>query len=182
VNLRNLGTTAALATATLVAAGGVAFALGSVDVPTVVAQPASLTTDAAPTTSSPPPTTSATEVPLAEAREIAVARVGGGEVTKVETEIEHGRLEWKIEVVRDGVAYDVRVDATTGDVTRVDGGSAPSTSTPPAPAPPTTTDDHHRNRGGDDHRGDDRGRHGDDDRVRHGGEDHGDRHGGHGRG
>lgn len=45
----------------------------------------------------------------------------GGTVHEVEREVEHGRLEWKVEITaRDGITYDVRVDAATGDFTRVD--------------------------------------------------------------
>jgi hypothetical protein len=192
MSIRNFATTAGIAAATLIAAGGVAFALGTTDVPTVITQPASVTTTAAPTTTS-SPSSSATAVPVEEARTIAVAEVGGGEVTKVETEVEHGRLEWKVEVVRDGVAHDVRVDAESGAITRHDTDGSPSTATTapsappvaivPAPAPSTTYDDHHRNRG-DDHGG----RHGGDDRDAdrsghgRGGDDHDDDHGGRGRG
>jgi uncharacterized membrane protein YkoI len=62
----------------------------------------------------------------------------GGTVHEVEREVEHGRLEWKVEVTAgDGRTYDVRVDAGTGAVTRVDAD--------------------------DDRGGDDRGRGGDDD-------------------
>lgn len=55
-----------------------------------------------------------------EAIRIAQERVGGGDVTEVENELEHGRPEWKIELHVNGVEHDVRVDARTGDVTRVD--------------------------------------------------------------
>jgi uncharacterized membrane protein YkoI len=55
-----------------------------------------------------------------EAVRIAQERVGGGDVTEVETELEHGRPEWKIELHVNGVEHDVRVDAQTGDITRVD--------------------------------------------------------------
>jgi hypothetical protein len=45
----------------------------------------------------------------------------GGTVHEIEREVEHGRLEWKVELTaRDGITYDVRVDAATGDVTRID--------------------------------------------------------------
>jgi hypothetical protein len=45
----------------------------------------------------------------------------GGVVHEIEREVEHGRLEWKVEITaRDGRTYDVRVDAVTGDVTRID--------------------------------------------------------------
>ncbi|GAB3410740.1 PepSY domain-containing protein [Flindersiella endophytica] len=52
------------------------------------------------------------------AARIAVAKVGGGHVDEIERELEHGRWEWKVEVIRSGVEYDVRVDAQTGAITR----------------------------------------------------------------
>lgn len=55
-----------------------------------------------------------------DAAQIAVGHVGGGDVHEIEREMEHGRLEWKVEVVRDGVEHDVRVDAGTGEITRID--------------------------------------------------------------
>ena len=77
----------------------------------------------------------------------------GGTVHEIEREVEHGRLEWKVEITaRDGITYDVRVDAATGDFTRID------------------QDD--KDSGKDDDRDDDSGRHGggdDDDRY----DDHG---------
>ncbi|MET0233151.1 MAG: PepSY domain-containing protein [Kibdelosporangium sp.] len=51
-------------------------------------------------------------------RRIALDRVGGGQVTKVERELEHGRTEWKYRIVHNGQTYDVRVDATSGGITR----------------------------------------------------------------
>jgi hypothetical protein len=45
----------------------------------------------------------------------------GGTVHEIEREVEHGRLEWKVEITgRDGITYDVRVDAVTGDFVRVE--------------------------------------------------------------
>jgi uncharacterized membrane protein YkoI len=90
-----------------------------------------------------------------DASRLVQARLGGT-VHEVEREVEHGRLEWKVEITaRDGATYDVRVDAVTGAFTRVDqddrGGSDDKGSD-------DRNDDHGRH-GGDD----DRGRHGDDD-------------------
>ena len=45
----------------------------------------------------------------------------GGTVTEVERELEHGQLEWKIEIQTAQGELDVRVDAATGQITRVDG-------------------------------------------------------------
>jgi Peptidase propeptide and YPEB domain len=58
-----------------------------------------------------------------EAIRIALAHVGGGTVAEVERELEHGRLEWKIRILNAGQRFDVRVDAGTGAVTRVDADS-----------------------------------------------------------
>ena len=45
----------------------------------------------------------------------------GGTVHEVERELEHGRVEWKVEITGgDGNTYDVRVDAETGEITRID--------------------------------------------------------------
>ncbi len=48
----------------------------------------------------------------------ALHRVGGGTVTKVESEFEHGRAVWKVRIVKDGVRYDLHVDKETGAITR----------------------------------------------------------------
>jgi hypothetical protein len=92
----------------------------------------------------------------------------GGTVREVEREVEHGRVEWKVEITaRDGNTYDVRLDAATGAVTRID------------------QDDRGGGDSRDDSRDDDRddsgGRHGGDDDSGHGddhGDDRGGRHGG----
>jgi uncharacterized membrane protein YkoI len=104
------------------------------------------------------PTEKSTSVPAGslsaeDASRIVVERVGGT-VHEVEREVEYGRVEWKVEVTaRDGNTYDIRVDAETGAVTRVDQDTRAG-------------DDHQRGR-------DDHGRGGeDDDRHGHGGDDH----------
>ena len=60
------------------------------------------------------------EITTEEAVRIALAHVGGGRVSEIERELEHGRREWKVEVVNGGREHDIRVDATTGAVTRTD--------------------------------------------------------------
>jgi uncharacterized membrane protein YkoI len=88
---------------------------------------------------------------------IALNRTGGGAVTNVEAEFEHGRAAWKVRVVKDGVRYDVYVDAATGEIIRFRQQSEDGRN---------NGDDNGR----DDHGGDDHGRHGgDDDRGGHGG-------------
>jgi uncharacterized membrane protein YkoI len=75
---------------------------------------------------------------------IALAHVGGGTVTKVESEVEHGRAVWNVRIVRNGARYDLHVDRNSGEITRSRSGSDDD----------GTADDH---RGGDDG---DSGRHG----------------------
>jgi uncharacterized membrane protein YkoI len=166
---------------TVLFAGGTAFALTGNDAPVPV-RPAAVasgsgtssptisgaaTSDAATsndaTNSS--PTSSPATVPPAqpisgecsadEAAAIAVAHVGGGSVTKIEREYEHGRPEWKAKVVNGGREHDVRVDAGTRTITRTD-----------------AADDQHGDRPNDE-RGDDQ--HGDRPNDERGDDQHGDR-------
>lgn len=70
------------------------------------------------------PTTSTKTPPMeptksgVDHRRIALDRVGGGQVTKVERELEHGRTEWKYRILHNGQSYEVRVDAASGRITR----------------------------------------------------------------
>lgn len=50
------------------------------------------------------------------AAQIALAHLGGGRVVEIEAELEHGRPEWSVRVVRDGVRYEVEVDRGDGAV------------------------------------------------------------------
>jgi hypothetical protein len=117
-----------------------------------------------------------------------VSRVGGGQVTHVERELEHGRVEWKVDVLRGNVRHEVRVDDATGAVVQATGSAvspsaAPGSAAPrsAAPAPAVRSDDGPLHDVGDDHGGRSGGvsGHGSDDGVGHdAGDDHG-RHGGH---
>lgn len=151
----------AIVAGALTVTAGTAFALSQGDqsssgAASATSTPTSLTTapTTAPSTSSSTPTSTGSapaRLTADDAARIAQARVGGT-VHEIEREVEHGRLEWKVEITgADGVTYDMRIDAVTGDLTRVD------------------QDD---DRGGDDDRDDDR----DDDHGRHGGDDRGDDH------
>jgi uncharacterized membrane protein YkoI len=171
MNVRRTATTAAAAAIALLALGGTAYALGTDDVPTVTAVPAAATATAFPLADD--------RIPVERAREIAAAAVGGGEVTKVESELERGRLEWRVDVASSGVVHEVRVDATTGEAVSQAGSTPVATSTPTAPAPRVddrpghddgdgdgdggnrvrVSDDNPRHDVGDDHGGDDSGRH-----------------------
>ncbi|WP_232666356.1 PepSY domain-containing protein [Pseudonocardia sp. TRM90224] len=55
-----------------------------------------------------------------QATTAALQHLGGGQAREVELEREHGRLEWDVDVIKDGTRHDVRVDATSGQVTRQD--------------------------------------------------------------
>ncbi|MFJ3224439.1 PepSY domain-containing protein [Streptomyces sp. NPDC086783] len=121
------------------------------------------------------------------ARAIALSHVGGGSVTKVEAEMEHGRAVWSVRIVRDGARYDVDVDANTGEVTRSRGGARGSGADSrrddhgDVRDDRSGADDHGARAGADHERGDDRSGHRDDGTSddRHGGD--GDGHGRHGR-
>ena len=54
-----------------------------------------------------------------EAIDIAMT-VADGTVERVETEIEDGRLIWKVRIVSGGTRTDIRIDDLTGEVVRVE--------------------------------------------------------------
>jgi uncharacterized membrane protein YgcG len=56
----------------------------------------------------------------------ALAHTGGGTVTRVESEFEHGRAVWKVRIVKNGVRYDLHVDKQTGAITRFENKGAES--------------------------------------------------------
>jgi hypothetical protein len=131
-----------LAGLTLAGIGTAASALGSDD-PTPAAAPVTVVAQTSTTTPTSTPTSTPADFNAAvtadEAGSRAVARVGGGTVTKVEREVEHGRTVWKVDVRRDTRLTEVHVDVANGAVTRVE----------------------------DDDRRDDHGRHGSDDGPGH---------------
>ena len=51
-----------------------------------------------------------------KAKEIAIAKAGGGEVTSLEMDIDAGRMVYEGELVKDGVEYDFDIDALEGTV------------------------------------------------------------------
>ncbi|HEY0453707.1 PepSY domain-containing protein [Actinophytocola sp.] len=175
----------AAAAGAIVVSGGAAIALAATGGPlSAGAQPTSTfdpTSISATSEDRPTSTPSAAPGQLSadDAGRIAQERLGGGTVINIERELEHGRTEWKVELTKDGVTYDVRVDASTGDITRIDQGSGRGgrTATPtathlPTTAPTATRDDnpHPDDNGGlrgghgsDDPPGDDHGGHGSDD-------------------
>lgn len=94
---------------------------------------------------------------VAAAREIAVRAAGGGRVTSVEAETEHGRAVWDVDVLFRGVEHDIDVDRGTGAVLRhrIGSGGAAVARVSKAPAADDRGGD--RDRGGDDPAGDDHG-------------------------
>jgi uncharacterized membrane protein YkoI len=144
-----------IATTATVAAlliGGTAIATAATNDTSATASPRPVAVQDASSTTTVPTTAPITtpagstrvgELSRDEAAAIALAHVGSGRVTKIEQEVEHGRMEWKVEIVDRTREHDVRVDATTGAITRVDAGD----------------DRGSDNRGSDDRHGDDRGGH-----------------------
>jgi hypothetical protein len=123
------------------------------------------------------------EVDADEARRIALDQVGGGTVTEIESELEHGFATWKVEIVRDGVEHDIYVDRGSGAVIKADRKATDDRVADDRPADSPThdaRDDKGGDRGGhgaDDGPGDDHGGDRDDD---HDDDRGGDDHGGHG--
>jgi uncharacterized membrane protein YkoI len=106
----------AAAAGTLALAAGTAWA---VDTDATPARVAATPTTSATSTATPTASSSGAAVLSADdAARLVRSRLGGGVVTEVEAEFEHGRPEWKVEITKDGVAYEIRIDATTGGVTR----------------------------------------------------------------
>ncbi|MEV4637201.1 PepSY domain-containing protein [Actinoplanes sp. NPDC049548] len=155
----------------------------------------------APSSSSSSPS-DAGAISLDAAKVIAVRAAGGGRVTKAESETEHGRAVWDIEVRNGSVEHDIDVDRATGAVVRhrQDADDKGGSRNRVRSSDDNGTDDRGRGRGSDDTKADDRGRGSDDtqaddrgrggddtqadDRGRGGddtqADDKGRRHGGHG--
>jgi len=60
------------------------------------------------------PARTASGISVDRARAIALRAAGGGRVTKIERETEHGRAVFEIEVSVKGVEHDLHVDRVTG--------------------------------------------------------------------
>jgi len=66
-------------------------------------------------------TTSSTNTNLTQEEAIKIAMsVAKGDVDRIETEIEDGKLVWKIRIISDGTRTDIRIEDATGKVIRVD--------------------------------------------------------------
>ena len=108
----------------------------------------------APSSSAPsaavPPARSELSISIDRARSIAVRVAGGGQVIKVEGEVEHGRAVWDVDVLVNGVEHDIDVDRATGTVLRhrIKGaGSVAGRGGADDPANHDAGDDHGGNRG-----------------------------------
>jgi hypothetical protein len=125
IRLRTV-TALAVGTVAALAIGGTALAAGTDDPPGVemlpdgdvvaAPSPSSFPSSTAPTRE-PSPSSSAA-ISLGDAKAIAIKAAGGGRVTDVERETEHGRAVWDIEVQKGAIEHDIDVDRTTGDVLR----------------------------------------------------------------
>lgn len=101
-------------------ATGAGIALASAPEPVRPAAFSAPATPSTPALATPSRAEAPGELSSAEAADIALRHVGGGQVTEIEREFEHGRREWKVEIIHDGREHDVRVDAASGAVTRTD--------------------------------------------------------------
>lgn len=57
-----------------------------------------------------------TKISYERAKEIALAKVGGGTVKEIELDYENGRLVYEIEVKYNGMEYDIKIDAVTSEI------------------------------------------------------------------
>jgi hypothetical protein len=176
---RRLLTLGAAVTAALVALGGTALAFSGDDA-TRTGTDDTVRTSAAttmPTTTFPLPSPAAT-IGRSAAEQAALAHVGGGTITHhTESETEHGRGFWEVEVTDARGAHTLYVDTTTGAV--AERGTARTGSAAPTGGSAVRVDDRGGRSGVDDSglRVDDSGR-GVDGSGRHGGDDRSGRHGG----
>jgi hypothetical protein len=67
-----------------------------------------------------PPMSGIGRISSGRAAEIALSWAGGGRVTEIEAEVEHGRPVWKVELVKAGVEAEVYVDRETGAVVKAE--------------------------------------------------------------
>ncbi|RSM52626.1 hypothetical protein DMB66_39910 [Actinoplanes sp. ATCC 53533] len=113
IRLRTASAITAGAVAAL-AIGGTALAAGS-DTTASPAPAASESTPSAPS-SAPSSAASADAISLDAAKAIAIKAAGGGQVTDIERETEHGRAVWDVEVQVGDVEHDMDVDRASGEV------------------------------------------------------------------
>jgi len=61
---------------------------------------------------------STAQISYEKAKEIALAKVGGGTVKEIELDHENGRLVYEAEVKYDGREYEIDIDATSGEIVK----------------------------------------------------------------
>ncbi len=54
------------------------------------------------------------------AGEIALAHAGGGRITEVERDREHGRPVWEVEIIKGGIEHEIDIDRETGAVVKAE--------------------------------------------------------------
>lgn len=64
--------------------------------------------------------TGATEIDYADAEAAARKAVPGSRVTEIDRDVEDGLLVWEVELTRNGVEYEVDVDAHDGRIVKVE--------------------------------------------------------------
>jgi uncharacterized membrane protein YkoI len=113
IRLRTASAITAGAVAAL-AIGGTALAAGS----DTTASPAPAVSESAPSapSSAPASAAAAEAISLDAAKAIAIKAAGGGQVTDIERETEHGRAVWDVEVLVGDVEHDLDVDRASGEV------------------------------------------------------------------
>lgn len=82
------------------------------------AQDSTTATTSADTTSATTTTIRDTKLTQQEAIDIAFT-VAQGSVERIETEIEHGKLVWKVRILSGDTRTDVRIDDATGDIVEI---------------------------------------------------------------
>ena len=61
---------------------------------------------------------STAQISYERAKEIAIAKVGGGTVKEIELDRENGRLVYEVEVKYNGREYEIDIDAATGEIVK----------------------------------------------------------------
>ncbi|MGC5562314.1 PepSY domain-containing protein [Streptomyces sp. FR-108] len=114
------GTSSASASATATATEEATDPSGlSSDAPTSSASPwQSHSPSGVPTTAPTATAPAGSSVGSRRAGEIALSHVGGGTLTEIEAETEHGRAVWSVKILRNGSRYEVHVDRGSGEITR----------------------------------------------------------------
>lgn len=67
-----------------------------------------------------PPAVADGQITAGRASDIALGWAGGGRVTEIEAEREHGRPVWDVELVKDGVEHEVSIDRNTGAILKAE--------------------------------------------------------------